>query len=95
MSTFGYFEGLELEVPNMGNNDIWKTYLVTEKQRHHCSDKGLYSQSYGFSISHVQMWELDHKEGRASMEEFMLLNYRAGEDSWESLVQQGDQTSQS
>ena len=23
-----------------------------------------YSQSYGFSSSHVQMWELDHKEGR-------------------------------
>ena len=22
-----------------------------------------YSQSYGFSSSHVQMWELDHKEG--------------------------------
>ena len=26
-------------------------------------DKGLYSQSYAFSSSHVQMWELDHKEG--------------------------------
>ena len=25
--------------------------------------KGLYSQSYGFSISHVWMWELNHKEG--------------------------------
>ena len=24
-----------------------------------------YSQRYGFSSSHVQMWELDHKEGRA------------------------------
>ena len=23
--------------------------------------KGLYSQSYGFSSSHVQMWELDHE----------------------------------
>ena len=27
------------------------------------TDKGLYSQSYGFSSSHVWMWELDHKEG--------------------------------
>ena len=27
--------------------------------------KGLYSQSYGFSSSHVQMWELDRKEGWA------------------------------
>ena len=25
--------------------------------------KGPYSQSYGFSSSHVWMWELDHKEG--------------------------------
>ena len=34
-----------------------------KKQRHHFADKGLSSQSYGFSSSHVQMWELDHKEG--------------------------------
>ena len=27
------------------------------------ADKGPYNQSYGFSSSHVQMWELDHKEG--------------------------------
>ena len=26
-----------------------------KKQRHHFADKGLYSQSYGFSSSHVQM----------------------------------------
>ena len=26
------------------------------------ADKGLSSQSYGFSSSHVWMWELDHKE---------------------------------
>ena len=26
-----------------------------KKQRHHIADKGLYSQSYGFSSSHVQM----------------------------------------
>ena len=33
-----------------------------KKQRHHFADKGSYSQRYGFSSSHVQMWELDHKE---------------------------------
>ena len=33
-----------------------------KKQRHHFTDKSLYSQSYGFSSSHVQMWELDYKE---------------------------------
>ena len=34
-----------------------------EKQRHHFADKGPYSQSNGFSSSHVWMWELDNKEG--------------------------------
>ena len=34
-----------------------------KKQRHHFADKCSHSQSYCFSSSHVQMWELDHKEG--------------------------------
>ena len=34
-----------------------------KKQRHYFTNKGPYSQSYGFSSSHVRMWELDHKEG--------------------------------
>ena len=34
-----------------------------KKQRHHFPDKGLYSQTYGFSSSHVDMWELHHKDG--------------------------------
>ena len=34
-----------------------------EKKRHYFADKGPSSQSYGFSIGHVWMWELDHKEG--------------------------------
>ena len=29
---------------------------------HYFADKGSYSQSYGFSSSHVWMWELDHME---------------------------------
>ena len=36
-----------------------------KKQRHHFSDKGPYSQSYGFSSSHVWMWELNLKGGWA------------------------------
>ena len=36
-----------------------------KKQRHNFADKGPSSQSYGFSSSHVWMWELDHKEGWA------------------------------
>ena len=36
------------------------------KSRHYFANKGPSSQSYGFPSSHVQMWELDHKEGWAS-----------------------------
>ena len=36
-----------------------------KKQRHYFADKGLYSQSYGFSSSHVWMWELEYKESWA------------------------------
>ena len=34
-----------------------------KKQRHYFADKGPSSQSYGFSSSHIWMWELNHKEG--------------------------------
>ena len=33
-----------------------------KKQRHYFAYKGSYSQSYGFSSSHVQILELDPKE---------------------------------
>ena len=36
-----------------------------KNQRHYFANKGPYSQSYGFSSSHVLMWELDHKEAWA------------------------------
>ena len=36
-----------------------------KKQRHYFANKGLSSQSYGFSSSQIWMWELDHKEGWA------------------------------
>jgi len=32
---------------------------------YHFADKGPYSQEYGFSSSHVQMSEMDHKESWA------------------------------
>ena len=41
---------------------LWQTQT---KQRHYFANKGVYSQSYGFSRSHVWMWELDHNEGWA------------------------------
>ena len=33
-----------------------------QKQRYYFANKGLSGQSYGFSSSHVWMWELDSKE---------------------------------
>ena len=44
--------------------EIWDSYRIP-KQRHYFANKGLSSQSYGFSSSHVWMWELDYKESWA------------------------------
>ena len=43
-----------------GAND--KPRQQIKKQNHHFADIGPYSQIYGFSSSHVQMWVLVHKE---------------------------------
>ena len=50
-------------------------------------------QSYGFSSSHVWVWELDHKESWTQKN--WCFWTVVGEDSWESLGLQGDQTSPS
>ena len=63
------------------------------KSRDHFTDKCPSCQSYGFSNSHVWMWELDHKIGWVPKNWF--LNCGVGEYSWESLGQQRDQTSPS
>ena len=36
---------------------------IIKNQRHYFDDKDPYSQSYGFSSSHIWVWELDHQEG--------------------------------
>ena len=36
-----------------------------KKQRHYFAKKGPSSQTYGFSSSHVRIWELDYKESWA------------------------------
>ena len=51
---------------------------------------GLYSQGYGFPSGHIQLWELDRKEGSAK--ELMPSNCGAREGSWEPIGQQRDQT---
>jgi len=35
-----------------------------KEQRHYFANKGPFSQGYGFSSSHVWMWELDYKESQ-------------------------------
>ena len=39
--------------------------ILKSKDINHFAEKRLYSQSYGFSSSHVWMWELDYKESWA------------------------------
>ena len=64
-----------------------------KKQRHYFANKGPSSQGYGFSSTHVWMWEVDYND--VSTEELMLLNCGVEEDSWASLRLQGDPTSPS
>ena len=61
--------------------------------KNHFGDKGLHSPSFGFSSSHVQMCELDHKEGWALKS---WLFWIVLEKTLKSpLDKQEDQTSQS
>ena len=46
------------------NNKCGGQHCV-KKERHYFANKGLSSQNYGFSSSHVWMWELDYKESWA------------------------------
>ena len=65
-----------------------------KKQKHYFADKGPSCQIYGFSSSHICMWELDHKESWV-LKKLILLKCDAGKDSCEFLGLQGDQISQS
>ena len=45
------------------NKSYGKSREHIKKQRYYFANKGPSSQSYGFSTSHGQIGELDHKEG--------------------------------
>ena len=49
----------------LGRKAMTITDIIFKKQRHYFTKKGPYSQSCGFSSSHIWMWELDHKESWA------------------------------
>ena len=75
----------------------WKESYDQPRQhikKHYFINKSLSSQGYGFSSSHVWMWELDYKESWAQ-KNWCFLTCGVGEDSWESLGLQGDPTSPS
>ena len=46
----------------LGRKAVTNLDKCIKKQKHYFANKDLYSPSYGFSSSHVWMWELDHKE---------------------------------
>ena len=64
-----------------------------KKQRHYFANKGLSSQGYGFSSSHVWMWELDCEEGWVP-KNWCFWTVVLEKTLEESLGLQGDQTSQ-
>ena len=64
------FLGIKITVDGDSRHEIKRRLFLgrkarqrIKKLRHHFVDRCPYSQSYGFSNSHVQMWELDHKGG--------------------------------
>ena len=55
---------------------LWQSRQHVKKQRHYFGAKRLSSQSYGFSSSHVWMWELDHKAECRRIDAFELWCWR-------------------
>ena len=69
--TYFIFLGSKITADGDCNHEIKRCLLLGRKavtnrdsilKSRDITDKGLYSQSYGFSSIHVCMWELDHKE---------------------------------
>ena len=69
---------MELEDDCSWQKNYDKPRQCIKKQRLHFADKGLYSQSYGFPCSHVDIRVEPLR--RLSVEELMLLNCGVGED---------------
>ena len=81
-------EKFGLKAQHSENKDD-KPRQCIKKQRHYFTDKDLSSQSYGVSSNHVQMWELDDKEGWAQK------NWWFWTVVLKTFGLQGDQTSHS
>ena len=95
-----YFPGLQITADGDCSSKIKRHWLLGRKAKTNLDsiksrDITLLTKvclvKYGFSNSHVWMWELDHKKN-LSAEELMFLDCGVGEDSWEFLGLQGDST---
>ena len=92
IETVAYFIilGSKMTLDRVCRHEIKRHLLLGRKtMTSNFPDKGLYSQRYGFSSSHVWIWE------KAEHQRTDVLNCGSGEESWESLEQQGDQISES
>ena len=69
-----FFLGLKITADDDYSHEISRWSLLSrkamtnlrqcvEKQRHYSADKGPYNQGYGLPSGHIQLWELDFKEG--------------------------------
>ena len=72
----------------IGRKAMTNLDAILKKQIHYFTNKGPSNQSYGFSSSHLWMWELEYKES-------WVLKLWYWKDAWESLGLKGDQTSPS
>ena len=59
----GQWLQLEMKTLASWNKSYDKPRKHIKKHSLHSTNKGPYSQSYGFSSYHVWIWDLDHKEG--------------------------------
>ena len=61
----------------LGRKAMTNIDSILKKQRHYFADKGPFSQSYGFSSSHVRVGPLR----KLSTKELMVWNHGTGKDS--------------
>ena len=81
------------EAPWKKSYDKPRQYI--KKQRYYFANKSVYSPKYGFSVSHIWMWELDYKESWVPKNWYFWIVVLENTLHWESLGLEGDQTSQS
>ena len=95
-----YFLGSRITVDSACSHETKRHLLLERKamtnldslfknQRHYFADKGPYSQSFGFSSSYIgcESWTIKKVE----CQKLMLSNCGAGEYSWKSPEQWGDE----